>query len=278
MKKRLLYFLFFIGIASQIWMGHAVGPGKVQGKERTGSPVADGTCGNCHIGGNYNAVTTLTMLDANGNAVTKYKEGQTYTLKINVTGAGINGGAGATLFGFQGVALNSTNTSTGSFTIPSVVQTIKIGGRDVIEHKTPKGVGNWEVMWKAPAKNTGAVKFYFCGNACNGANGSSGDKAAPVVLTLEEATATEETKAVGFSILNIFESAENVKIRLNIEKPSQYDFTIYSLDGRAHASQSNWLGEGKAAIDLDLSQLPKGLYLLYLSNGEERLTKKFIKN
>ena len=278
MKKRLLYVMFFIGIASQLWMGHAVGAGKVQGKERTGSPVADGTCGNCHVGGNYNTITTLSLVDANGTLVSKYKSGQAYTLKINVTGASSNGGSAATLFGFQGVALNNTNSSTGTFTLPSIVQTVKIGGRDIIEHKTPKGVGNWEVTWTAPAKNTGPVKFYFCGNACNGANGSSGDKAATAVLTLEEATSTKENKADGFEIVNTIVNDDFLAVKLNIEKSAKYNFTIFSLNGSTEISKELWLNTGESLNEYNISQLPQGIYLINISNGEEMITRKFFKN
>lgn len=277
MKKRLTYVLFFVVLASQLWMGHALGPGKIQGKERTGSPVADGTCGNCHIGGAFDAKTTLTLTDANNNQVTKYKSGQTYSLKIGVTGAGLNGGSAATLFGFQGVALNNTNTNAGTFTIPSTVQTIKVGGRDLIEHKTPKGSGTWDVMWTAPAKNTGMVKFYFCGNACNGANGSSGDKAAPAILTLEESTATNENIAQSFSIQSLVTGNSRLIAGLNVEKSAEYTFQIMDLNGVIQTNIESWLNSGSSSNELDLGKLPQGIYILTISNGFESLTRKFFK-
>jgi hypothetical protein len=279
MKKNLLFLSFFVCLASQIWMGHAVGPGKVQGKERTGSPVADGTCGNCHIGGAYKALTKLTFTDANNNPVTKYKSGQTYNLNILVTGeAETIGGSPAVLFGFQGIALNNQNQSTGVFTIPSIVQTVKIGGRDVIEHKTPKGFGSWDVTWTAPPKNTGAVKFYFCGNAANGGNGSAGDKAAPVLLTLEEATATIEDLGIQFLRFNNLIVGERLSIDYFTEKTSDFTFNIYDINGNILYSQKQRINQGEANTEINLSNLPNGLFILSIQNGDKLISKKFVKN
>lgn len=279
MKHKFIYALFSLAILAHIWMGHAIGAGKVLKKNLTGSPLNTETCGKCHNKkGAYDIKTTLTLLDANNKQVTKYKGDQTYTLNVVVTGNGLKGGPAAPYYGFQAVALNNQNNSAGTFTVPSIVQMIDIDGRSVIEHKTPKEAGTWSVTWKAPAKNSGPVKFYMCGVACDGNKAVTNDTTATTVLTLQESVATSNEILHDFSVKKLFVSNNVLQAELDIARSDEYRFEIIDINGNLLYSTSEKFATGEISKELDVSNISAGVYILSVSNRVESTARKFFKN
>lgn len=278
MKHKLVYTAFFVAVMAHIWMGHAIGAGKVLKQNLTGSPLNTETCGKCHNKkGAYDIKPSLTLLDANNKQVTKYKGDQSYTLNIVVTGNGLKGGPPASYFGFQAVALNNKNNNAGTFTVPSIVQLIDIDGRSVIEHKTPKEAGTWSVTWKAPAKNSGPVKIYMCGVACDGNKAVTNDTSATTVLTLEEAVATSNQILHDFSIQRISVNKDMLEVKLNIDRSAEYRFEVIDLNGNVVKHVREHFATGEASKTIELGNHPSGIYILSIGNGVESTAKKFFK-
>lgn len=144
--------------------------------DRTGGPVASGTCATCHGGGSYSPSISLNITDNGGNAVTDYIPGQEYNLSFQITSAtGTPGG-----YGMQATALLANNAAAGTFSTPSSnAQITPLNGRSYFEHNVRSASATFTSKWTAPASGTGAVTFYFVGNAVNGNGGTSGDQASP---------------------------------------------------------------------------------------------------
>ena len=56
------YLLFLVGLTFVFFNSSSSGPAAVQGRDRTGSPVANGNCSNCHFGGNFGTSVIAQLL------------------------------------------------------------------------------------------------------------------------------------------------------------------------------------------------------------------------
>lgn len=160
------------------------GVGSVLVQDRTGSPIAIGTCTSCHGGGGYNPSLSVTVRDIGNNVVTTYTPGDQYTVEYSITGSGSPTG-----FGMQAVILDAANNGAGAYgTINTPNSQISVvGGRDYFEQQGIQAAGFFSVDWTAPASGTGTVTIYGMGIALNGNGGTSGDNATPAIsLSLTE--------------------------------------------------------------------------------------------
>jgi uncharacterized protein (TIGR03437 family) len=152
---------------------------------RTGAPAVGGvpaelTCNSsgCHSGGAVNdGQATFQILDAPAS----YMPGQTYTIRVSITRAGLS------RYGFQLVALDQNGANAGTLaTNDANTQLIAAdpgswAGRNYIEHTragTTTTAANqtiWTIRWTAPATRGGKITLYASGNAANNDNGASGD-------------------------------------------------------------------------------------------------------
>lgn len=154
------------------------------GGDRTGSPISSGSCGNCHSGGSFGASISLTVKDTGNNTVTSYIGGQTYFLEYTVSST-----SGSPQYGFQSVALTSTNANAGDMdsVLTSNTRISTFSSRDYAENDGKSTTGFFRVRWIAPAANTGNVSIYYIGNAINNNSGTSGDQStASQSMTLSE--------------------------------------------------------------------------------------------
>ncbi|HMG15991.1 MAG TPA: choice-of-anchor V domain-containing protein [Saprospiraceae bacterium] len=279
MKKNVLLTVFTLSLFSIVWMGHNTGAAKIQGKDRTGSPVAFGTCSfsGCHTGGNFGTKTTLTFTDPKGVVVTtKYKPSTLYSVKINVAGTAMGGGLAPAGYGFQVTALRPNNDSAGTFSNAPVAQIINIGARTYVEQAFQNTGGNWLFKWSSPAKGTGQVKFYACGLAVDNKLNVAGDESGTLIKTLEESTATYEV-ANTFSVKmnNVIE--DELYILLSSDKSEEYKFELIDLSVKVLKSEKQFVNNGLNTIVLSVGNLPTGIHLLHISKNGEMITKKFIK-
>ncbi|NUM31224.1 MAG: PKD domain-containing protein [Bacteroidetes bacterium] len=154
--------------------------------ENTNAP-SESNCTSCHSGSiitsgsNWNNITLSSNFTGNG-----YIPDSTYTIKISHSQSGIS------KWGFQATVLDLKNKMAGSFTASGRVQkgsSSSLSREYVLQTSTgTSSTGtnstDWTFSWKAPSKNVGNVKFYFCVLAANGDNSSSGDNAYSKSLTL----------------------------------------------------------------------------------------------
>lgn len=169
-----------IGIGSMLLLQSVSGGRAALGaQDRTGSPIANGTCSACHLGGSFSATSSAVITNSAGATVTSYIPGQTYTVTYTVTGTGASG------YAMQAAFLNSSNNNAGDFlastTSNTQLTTINGSGVEYLEHRGTQATGVFSATWKAPAAGTGTVTLYGIGLAVNGNGGTSGDQASPTI-------------------------------------------------------------------------------------------------
>lgn len=272
MKKNGLLFILFLGAFSFM----ALEPGGAAKKglgDRTGSPVANGTCGSsgCHSGGSFSPVTTIQVLDASNQPVTNYHSDSTYTVKVGVTGTG------SKQYAFQIIALNSSNANAGTFSnVPTNTQIVQVGTRFVVEQKAPFDVGSWSFNWKAP-NSTSPVTFYACGLATNKNGKESGDQSSTTSLKLEKTTATQEnqTGTATFSIKNI-SSVEMMTSGSNFNNGS-HTLSILDINGIPVRSQKVFVDNESFNNTINIANLSSGIYFVTIDDKDKVQTLKFFK-
>ncbi len=272
MKRTLLVLLMFTAAFSFM----ALEPGGAAKKglgNRTGSPLANGTCGSsgCHSGGSFSPVTTIQVLNSANQPVTNYHSDSSYTVKVNVTGTG------SKQYAFQIIAMDANNANAGTFSnIPTNTQIVQVGTRFVVEQKAPFDNGSWSFSWKAPNSSL-PVTFYACGLATNKNGKESGDQAATTSLKLEKTTSVSETTSdkLDFSIMNI--SDDHLNLQLTGAVPGSYNCSISSIDGSVTHNEKIVTQTSNGVNAVNISSLPQGIFFVTVSRGSQVLTKKFFK-
>ncbi len=263
---RAIYMLFFVFSCGVLFLGNSSGPGAVQGQDRTGGPLSNGFCGNCHAVGAFKPTMTLELLK-DGAVVTGYEAGENYTMRVTV-----NADEGAQVYGFQAVALvGADNEQGGSFTSVAGTQVTTLNGRDYIEHSERSESNVFEIPWTAPAASAGEVKFYAASVAANNANGSGGDGAvfltSPTVLT-DLTVNTRELPALA-TRLNAFPNpvVDQLNLQVEVEATSDAMVRIYSMLGQPVHQENTVLTAGTNNLSFDLSNLAAGQYTVEISNN-----------
>lgn len=272
----MLYTFFALAMGSYLFYSASAGPGLVQGADRTGSPIAAGFCGNngCHASGAFGAGLTISVSDGT-NTVTSYQSGVTYTVQVNITDNG-----NASTYGYQAVALDAANNNTGDFgSAPAGQQVSVVAGRSYIEHSTPSDNGSFEFSWTAPAAGTGDVTLYAGGLAADGGGSSAGDGSAlgNVMLT-EMVSDIFQVERLPVS-LDIYPNPVQNQLHLSMQSDisGSFDLNIYDLKGQLLQQEVISLSATTQQEQIDVNDLPKGNYLLQLTDGVKMVTKKMIK-
>jgi len=187
MKKRFIYTVFSTALVVVLFLSNSNGPTAGGAGARTGAP-GEGLCTNCHGGGSAGGVGITIQLLSGGSPVFSYVPGQSYTLRIQMTGGNSCYGAQAT------VLRNSNNTTAGTLSGASAGAAIRnFGARTYLEHTTQSSTGLFTATWVAPAGGTGNVTIYAAGIACNGSTGSNGDNGINGSIVISEASVTTIT-------------------------------------------------------------------------------------
>lgn len=189
--------MFFAGLGL-FFMNYSSGPASVNGNGYTGAPSESFTCGGCHNGGAYGTPNVSTVVSSSGTPVTSYIPGTTYDVSVTVT----PGMGTPAAYGFQMVALNSANNSSGAFLDPSSNMNFVVGnsGRTYAEHNMRSISNTFSMKWTAPALNTGTVTFYSVGNTVNSAEGSGGDNGSNNAVTVILPEAVLPVELVDFTV------------------------------------------------------------------------------
>ena len=138
--------------------------------DRTGSPIAIGTCANCHSSGSYGTVeAVISVVDMSG-PVSSFVAGETYMITVEVT----HTSGSPSAYGFQLSLLDSENNFIGTFSTPSSGSGVY--NQSLWESTTPSASNTFTVLWDAPTAMT-TVTIYATAAAVNGTGGTSGDNA-----------------------------------------------------------------------------------------------------
>jgi hypothetical protein len=177
MKVQLQTRLFRFGgiiLGALIWLANSGNPPT----GRTNAPF-DGSCNDCHSGGNYNGTVEINGLPGT------IAPNTTYNLSLTMTptsGSPVRGG-------FQVVVVDGNNANSGNINNANAQSgTEFFNTREYLEHRNPKNFGGnpitWDFTWQSPASAAGnSIKFYYIGNFCNG-SGTGGDIAFSGLETL----------------------------------------------------------------------------------------------
>lgn len=179
-----LSILVLSAIAIGLSLNYANGPSS--GGSRVGASFSSGTCTSvgCHTtSGSFNPSVSIQLLSGT-TAVTTYTPGNSYTLRITLTGSGTGS---STRYGFQTVAVqdNSSSTAVNAWgTLPSGTQSATIGGRVHVEHSSPSTSNVFNIPWTAPSSANYDIKFYVAGIVANGNNANTFDNMATGSITI----------------------------------------------------------------------------------------------
>lgn len=153
--------------------------------DHSGAP-GETTCSGCHSAPVNPNIPDLHFEFENGSI--NYQLDSSYLVHIRIKRAGHS------KFGFVCSALDSTNTSAGTFTLINVAttRTYVLGGRKYVSH-TPCGADSqdsatWTYKWKAPSINKGKVKIYMSMLVANHDEALTGDTTYTRVLQINNST------------------------------------------------------------------------------------------
>lgn len=278
MKKSVLVFCTLLSAIWIVLSSNASGAGFNQGVDRSGSPLGDSFCGDCHGTGTYNPTLEVAMLDG-ANPITAYVPGKRYTMQVKiVAGAGTPGG-----YGYQATVLDTkSNAQAGAFSAaPTGQRIVTLGGRQYAEQSRRSTSNTFQMPWTAPAAGKGDLKVYAAGLAVNGDGGSGRDNAVKATLSLSEATATSlasnrilnaqvkvyPNPAVEFARVEIEGNSENEQLWVN----------LLDVQGRILQTQKLQQSIRNSQVDLNVQALPKGQYWVQVSDGQRTKTISLLK-
>ncbi len=272
MKKNTLLFLFSLALLGYIWSGHSEGAGSIQGQDRTGSPLSQNYCVQCHSGGDFDLSIETFLIDEAGDTIVEYKPKTKYQFALNLEAAGAGG------FGFQAVTLDSLNAFVGEFgTPPDGTQLTVLDGRSYFEHSRTSSAGEFVIEWTSPAAGTGPVSIHIAGNAVNGNSSTGGDKPDTTSLILPEALS---------SSLDIAGTAVPLRLYPN---PAFSEFTV-DLTGVQDATRLEIFNNSGTSVmdmplntgafgeyDVNMDEHPAGAYFVRLTTKQGIQVKKLIR-
>jgi len=260
--------IFLIALFVLIQINASQGPANIQKADRTGSPLADGTCANCHLDGAFNPAVSLAFFNSDDEEVTEFAPGEDYNIQVSISHDG------ATRFGFQLVALAPDDSNAGDFVSENTeISVVPLNDRKYAEHNTPLRDNVLMVKWIAPEVAPDSVTFYVAANAANGNGNTGGDGIATSssVLYGSPLSSSRETQ-----VLNVTQFPNPVidHIQFNVPADATYDIQIYDAFGKI---LDTYKKRSSGEIILPANHWNSGIYFWLMTNGQEFQSGKFIK-
>ena len=269
MKKIYFFFVSILVVTASLLFDNTSTHSRSNGspESASGSPSDGVTCtkSGCHAG---TASAQDNMITSNIPAA-GYIPGQTYTINVSISQAGIN------KFGFSISPQSSSGAVLGSLVITNTTETqLKNVGHQYVTHTTAGNAGSgsktWSFDWIAPTVGTGAVPFYASVNAANGNGNTSGDQIYNDVYTVEEDITTgiqPNMNDVDFSVFPNPVEGNTAQVSFNANASSTSRIRVMSLNGTVvkeinHNATSN--GNQHAALSME--NLAKGVYFVEVQN------------
>jgi hypothetical protein len=271
MKRNSLLLTFCLALSSYIWLGHSSGPGEAQNTDRTGSPLSPDFCKACHGGGNFGTEVSILLLGEN-DTIKEYVPATTYTLQIKIAANGAEG------YGFQAVGLDTNNMGVGTYGLPATgTQVTAVAGVNYFEHSARSATPTFEIEWTAPDAGAGDVTFYAAGNAVNANFDISGDLSDTAVFKVTEAVSARlRDQAASLIELQISPnpSISFIQARWSSQVKAT-EIEINDLTGKSYYSKD--LQKSSLSAEIDVQQLPAGIYFARLTTDQGYQAMKFVK-
>lgn len=211
------------------------------------------SCATCHTpAGNYVPSVKLDVMTTDSTVVTSYEPGQTYIVRLKVSGTN-----SPKSYGFQMTCLDSlTNADQGLWSQlgPSVKQqnlTVLQKPRKYLVQSSPRANGTFTARWTAPATDLGKIKFYYTGLAVNLNGNTNGDNNITGQLTLKSPGTTASEDFLNTSVVLYPNPVSDI---LNISGGYTGSLVAY---GASSGIKYTLLAEGGKA---DVRHLPAGMY------------------
>jgi hypothetical protein len=250
---------------------HSNAGGAPSGK--TGSPGDGSNCTGCHSG----VATTSAGLITSNVPVTGYIPGNTYTITASIAVAGIN------KYGFEISPQGTTGTQKGTLVVTNATETKLVGTTaKYITHKSTgtAGMGSktWTFDWIAPAAGSGNAILYGAFNAANGNGTASGDQIFLSSLLIQENLSSGISEMVNNSdhwVIYPNPCKEQLTISSILPENANYNLEIVDVTGKQMKVITNETPYQHQQIDM--TDLPNGMYVLIIDSKKGRAVKKFIK-
>lgn len=224
----------------------------------------------CHNSFAVNAGDGSTEINVGGPGNTRYEAGETYSVDVVIVDPN------AVRFGFQAVVLDASENSVGTLVPADDSKTQTTSGLDFIFHDPAQNATEnytYSFQWEAPDEDAGPVTFYATGNGSNGANGPNGDYvySAQLALTFDPGVnvSVAEVAEGGFAVWPN-PTSDRVSVEWSGGRSARLE--LFSITGR---QVGNWTAEG-GRHELNVGDLPAGLYWLHFNDGRQTITEKLI--
>jgi len=243
--------------------------------DHSGAP-GETTCSGCHSAPINPNSPDLHFEFENNN--TQYQLDSSYLVHISIKRFG------HTKFGFVCSALDTTNTSVGTFSLINVsnTRTYTLGGRKYVSH-TPCGADSqdsatWTYKWIAPSINKGKVKIYMSMLVANHDEALTGDTTYTRILQINNSTIagirnaslnTSHTKVFPNVFLNFYNIEFNPVYNDKMKIVSLYDVNGKFIQ-RNSTKESNYKQEIEKELDA-------GVYFLKIDYSDRVENLKLIK-
>lgn len=225
------------------------------------------------------SVNTLTLKDAHGNEVQRYTPGESYNMTVRIVDN--NTLSLHPKFGFQIVALDEDENSTGEFILTDAQRTqiqratVNKRQRTYVSHRidgiqpVAPYTGEWSFTWTAPSNYSGPITFYYCTNSANNDNTNKNDAIFTSSVTIQ--SSTTDVSAGKVSSLNAVIYPNPVSDVLHITYTSfvlrPVTVGLYTMQGR---QVQQWLSQqvyGQQHLVLPTQAIPAGHYYVEIRSG-----------
>jgi len=253
----------------------------------TGAP-GENSCAKstCHVGSAVNSGSAFMNIQFSNNDAS-YMPDAVYDVTVSLQQTEIE------RFGFQLLALNSNNENAGTLLITDNDRTQTqegIGpyeGRNYVTYKYAgtepysPGLGQWSFQWKAPASYQGDITFYAATVAANNDATDYGDTVYTKQFSIQQAvTGIQETSSNQLSV-SVYPNPvqEYLNVEYQTTEPSNTAIELTDLLSRDTYFSIQRLDDiGKQEARMDVSKLPTGIYLVWLTANNKTQTRKVFIN
>ncbi|OSZ81762.1 hypothetical protein CAP35_00400 [Chitinophagaceae bacterium IBVUCB1] len=279
-KKALLYSLSFL-LCTVVFMSNKPGSATSGNGNKTGGPGSNGeNCAKpgCHssgAGATTGGFEVRKKFQPDSNAVVNsYLPDSLYLVRLSGTHTTLS------KFGFQLQAVKISDSSdVGVYSaLGSKVQVVTVGGRKLLEHTdtiTKSGANvNITFTWKAPAKNSGQVRFYGILNAVNGDGLPANDQPSnTIVFALAESLNIPYNTHAGSIKVYPNPATDVFTIENKYTANGAYEIMVLNSTGQLIAQNKLTVQNNLLKYQMATTNWQSGLYFIRLShNGREEIT------
>ncbi len=225
------------------------------------------------------------VLKADGMVVTdtfKYQKNKTYDMELRLVNPSSRNGFSLTVLNGQSQyivnSLDASNSMAGAELLFNTAL-----NRSYIGHTNSLNVSSWDFKWNAPSDSQ-QITFYASANISNNNNSPSGDSIFAMQVsitaksdTLEDTTAIRIVNNVLKDEINILQNpsySSYLNFTIDVELPRNFEFKIFTIDGKVIAHKHKFLHSGKQQIQLPIEV--KGTHFLYIESDKKIYTTKVL--